>query len=41
MNTEKSQYPYVSEFNVVWKNDTDKELTFGNTFAIQKLVGKE
>ena len=42
MLTEKSQYPpNVSEINVVWKNDTDKDLTFGNPFTIQKLAGNE
>jgi len=42
MYVEKSQYPSnISEINVVWKNDTDKDLTFGNPFAIQKLVGNE
>lgn len=33
------QYPTnISEINVVWKNDTDKDLTFGNPFTIQKSV---
>ena len=42
MYVEKSHYPSnISEINVVWKNDTDKDLTFGNPFTIQKLVGKE
>ncbi|WP_088226789.1 immunoglobulin-like domain-containing protein [Desulfosporosinus sp. FKB] len=42
MFAEKSQYPSnVSEINVVWKNDTDEILTFGNPFTIQKLVGNE
>ncbi|AFM41074.1 hypothetical protein Desaci_2104 [Desulfosporosinus acidiphilus SJ4] len=42
MYVEKSQYPSnISKINVVWKNDTDKDLTFGNPFTIQKLVGNE
>lgn len=42
MYTEKSQYPSnVSKINVVWKNDTDKELTFGDSYFIHKLVGQE
>lgn len=36
MYVEKSQYPSnISKINVVWKNDTDKDLTFGNPFTIQ------
>ena len=42
MYTEKAQYVSdANEINVVWKNDTDKDLTFGNPFTIQKLVGNE
>jgi hypothetical protein len=42
MYAEKNTYPSnVSEINVVWKNDTDKELTFGDYFSIHKLVGQE
>jgi len=42
MYAEESQFPSnVSEINVVWKNDTDKKLTFGDSFIIQKLVDKE
>jgi hypothetical protein len=42
MYTEKSQYTSdVSEINVIWKNNTTKELTFGEFFSISKLDGKE
>lgn len=42
MYTDKNKYPSdVHEINVVWKNDTDTELTFGDDFSIQKLGGKE
>lgn len=42
MYAEKNQYPTnVSEINVVWKNDTDKKLTFGDFFSIDKLVGQD
>ncbi|MDQ7096689.1 hypothetical protein REC12_24140 [Desulfosporosinus sp. PR] len=42
MFTEKNQYPPdVSEINVVWKNDSNEVLMFGNPFTIQKLVGNE
>lgn len=42
MYAEKNEYPSnVSEISVIWKNDTNKELIFGNEFNIRKLVGEE
>ena len=42
MYAEKSQYASDdSEINVVWKNNTNWELTFGEFFSISKLDGKE
>ena len=42
MYTVEPQYPSsVNEINVVWENNSDKELTFGDVFTIQKYDGKE
>ena len=42
MNVEKSVYPSnVSEINVVWTNDTDKEYMFGEPFSILKKEVEE
>lgn len=42
MNAEKSKYPGdISEIDVLWTNDTDKEFMFGEPFSIQKKEGGE
>jgi len=42
MTTEKSEYPQsVRQIAVVWKNDTDKELTFGEFFSLEKLMDRQ
>ncbi|MDR0287948.1 MAG: hypothetical protein LBI03_09645 [Clostridiales bacterium] len=39
MKTELAQYASgTQEINVVWKNDTNLELTFGESFSIEKLI---